>query len=88
MRKILRSLSVLLVSVATAQAGEIARTVPSGINQRIDFLASVNPDCTSIGLPTVRLVEGPSNGVVTTDKRGTSCPSPKPTSVRSVTAGG
>ena len=37
----------------------------------------MNPDCISIGLPTVRLVEGPSNGVVTTDKARDFMPFPK-----------
>ena len=68
MLKALRSLVVLLASATAAHAADVVRTVPSGKNQRIDFLASVNPDCTSIGVPTVRLVEGPSDGVVTTDK--------------------
>ena len=42
--------------------------MPSGANRQIDFLASINPDCSSIGYATVRLVDGPSHGVVTTDK--------------------
>lgn len=63
----LRPLCLLLLLTVGAKAGEEVRTVPSGKNQRIDFLASVNPDCSSPGLPTVRLIEGPSNGVVTTD---------------------
>ena len=68
MHKAVPSLVFLLAASASAHAADQARTVPSGRNQRIDFFASVNPDCSSIGLPTVRLVEGPSNGVVTTDK--------------------
>ncbi|MCW6508984.1 hypothetical protein [Lichenifustis flavocetrariae] len=51
-----------------ALRAEEARIVPSGVNQQIDFFASVNPDCSTPGLPTVRLVEGPSRGTVTTDK--------------------
>lgn len=61
-------LLLLLMSVSTAATADEARTVPSGVNQRIDFFASVNPDCSSIGIPTVRLIDGPSHGVVTTDK--------------------
>lgn len=64
----LRSLSLLLLLTTGAQAADEVRTVPSGKNQRIDFLASVNPDCSSPGVPTVRLLEGPGNGVLTTDK--------------------
>lgn len=41
---------------------------PSGINQQIDFFADVNPDCSSGGIPIVRLIDGPGRGVVTTDK--------------------
>ena len=68
MRKAMRSLVLVLVSATSAQAADLVRTVPSGKNQRIDFFASVNPDCSTIGLPTVRLVDGPSDGVITTDK--------------------
>ena len=68
MSKPLWSLCLLLLLSTGAQAGEEVRTVPSGKDQRIDFLASVNPDCSSPGIPTVRLIDGPSNGVVTTDK--------------------
>lgn len=42
--------------------------VPAGVNRQIDFLASINPDCSSIGLPTIRLIDGPGHGVLTTDK--------------------
>jgi hypothetical protein len=52
---------------APALADEV-RSVPSGVNRQIDFLASINPDCSSIGLATVRLIEGPAHGVLTTDK--------------------
>ena len=68
MSKPLLCLCLLLLLPSGAQAGEEVRTVPSGKNQRIDFLASVNPDCSSPGIPTVRLIEGPSDGVLTTDK--------------------
>jgi hypothetical protein len=61
------SLLLLLIAAGPAAADEM-KTVPSGANQQIDFFASVNPDCSSIGRPTVRLVEGPSKGTVTTDK--------------------
>lgn len=82
MPMILRCLLVLLVTATAARAAEIARTVPSGKNQRIDVLASVNPDCSAIGIPTVRLVEGPDHGVVTTDRAKDFLPFPK-TNIRS-----
>ena len=68
MHKVVPSLLLLLAATSSTHAADQARTVPTGRNQRIDFFASVNPDCSSVGLPTVRLVEGPNNGVVTTDK--------------------
>ncbi len=77
MHKVVLALIPFLVATASAHAADQVRTVPTGKNQRIDFFASVNPDCTSIGLPTVRLVEGPSNGVVTTDKARDFMPFPK-----------
>ena len=82
MQRIIRAMVVLLLSATVVQAADITRTVPSGKNQRIDFLASVNPDCSSIGMPTVRLLEGPDNGVVTTDKAKDFLPFPK-TNIRS-----
>ncbi|UDL93892.1 hypothetical protein LGH83_15200 [Lichenihabitans sp. PAMC28606] len=59
-------LACMLVA-APAFADEM-KAVPSGVNRQIDFFASVNPDCTSVGTPTVRLVDGPSRGTITTDK--------------------
>ncbi len=56
-----------LLSAAPTLADE-AKAVPSGVNQQIDFFASVNPDCSPAGIPTVRLIDGPSTGVITTDK--------------------
>ena len=82
MSKVLWFPMAFLVSAVAAQAADISRTVPTGKNQRIDFLASVNPDCSSIGIPTVRLLEGPDNGVVTTDKAKDFLPFPK-TNIRS-----
>ncbi len=77
MIKILPLLAACLAVTASAQAAELIRTAPSGKNQRIDFLASVDPDCSSPGLPTVRLVDGPNNGVITTDKARDFLPFPR-----------
>ena len=63
----LLGLGALAMASGPSVADE-ARVVPSGRNQQIDFFASVNPDCSSPGLPTVRLVEGPNQGQITTDK--------------------
>ena len=64
----------LLLALLAGAAGlgpalaDETRIVPSGANQQIDFFASVNPDCSSPGLPTVRLIDGPQAGTITTDK--------------------
>lgn len=66
-RPLLTCLALAALSIAPAQAAE-TRIVPSGVNQQIDFFASVNPDCSTPGLPTVRLIDGPQAGMITTDK--------------------
>ncbi len=59
---------LIVLGTAVAASADEVRSVPSGSNRQIDFLASINPDCSSIGLATVRLVDGPAHGVLTTDK--------------------
>lgn len=70
-------LLLLVLPAATAHAADQLRTVPSGKDRRIDFFASVNPDCSSMGIPTVRLIEGPSDGVITTDRARDFLPFPR-----------
>jgi hypothetical protein len=41
---------------------QFARTVPSGTNQRIEFLTTLNPDCTSSGDINVRVIKQPEHG--------------------------
>jgi hypothetical protein len=43
---------------------QLARTVPSGTNQRIAFVTSLNPDCTSEGDINVRVIKQPEHGKV------------------------
>jgi hypothetical protein len=43
---------------------QFARTVPSGTNQRIEFVTSLNPDCTSNGDINVRVIKQPEHGKV------------------------
>lgn len=57
MNKVALSLAPLLIATASAHAADQFRTVPTGKNQRIDVFASVNSDCTSMDLPTVRRVD-------------------------------
>jgi hypothetical protein len=44
---------------------EISRVVAADQDRRLDFLYSINPDCTSIGYATVRIVEQPKHGAIT-----------------------
>jgi hypothetical protein len=44
---------------------EISRVVAADQDRRLDFLYSINPDCTSIGYATVRIVEQPKHGTIT-----------------------
>lgn len=65
-----RSIPALLslAMLAGPALADETRFVPSGVNQQIDFFASVSPDCSSPGLPVVRLIDGPYRGLITTDK--------------------
>lgn len=54
----------LLPHVAFA---DIAKAVPSGTTRQIDFFASLHPDCSPTGMPVVRLIDGPSKGLITTE---------------------
>jgi hypothetical protein len=44
---------------------EIRRTVAADRDMRIEFLYSINPDCTSMGFTTVRVIEQPKHGKIT-----------------------
>jgi hypothetical protein len=44
---------------------EISRVVAADQDMRLDFLYSINPDCTSIGYATIRIVEQPKHGTIT-----------------------
>ena len=50
---------------AAQQAHEFSRAVASGQKLRLDFLYSLNPDCTSMGFATVRIIEQPKHGRIT-----------------------
>jgi len=43
-------------------------TVVSGERQRIDFISVLNPDCSSTGYVTVRIIAPPAHGELTTEK--------------------
>jgi hypothetical protein len=44
---------------------EISRIVAADRDLRLDFLYAINPDCTSIGFATVRILEQPKHGTIT-----------------------
>ena len=46
------------------EQGPLLRTAFSGTPQRIGFFYEVNPDCTSAGLPTLRIKQQPAHGAV------------------------
>ena len=49
------------------QTLERTRVVASDQKLRLDFLYSVNPDCTSMGFATVRIIEQPKHGRLTVE---------------------
>ena len=65
----LRRLAFLLALLAGAAPAwaDTSKTVPSGRTQQIDFFASLHPDCSPTGTPTVRLIDGPFKGLITTE---------------------
>jgi hypothetical protein len=46
------------------QKYQFTRHVPSGANQRIEFITALNPDCTSSGDVNVRVINQPEHGKV------------------------
>jgi hypothetical protein len=52
---------------------EFTRAVASEQKLRLDFLYSLNPDCTSMGFATVRIIEQPKHGMITIEN-GTGFP--------------
>jgi len=52
---------------AAPETLERARTVASDQKLRLDFLYTLNPDCTSMGFATVRILERPQHGTITVE---------------------
>jgi hypothetical protein len=46
------------------QKYQLTRIVPSGANQRIQFITALNPDCTSSGDVNVRVTTQPEHGKI------------------------
>lgn len=55
---------VAAIAPAEPAVVERRRTVAADQKLRLDFLYSVNPDCTSIGFTTVRVLEQPKHGKI------------------------
>ena len=53
------------------------KAVPSATTQQIDFFASLHPDCSPTGTPTVRLIDGPTKGIISTEKGRDYLPFPR-----------
>jgi hypothetical protein len=49
---------------AAVQVVELTRVVASDQNVRLDFLYSLNPDCSSMGFTTVRILKQPQHGTI------------------------
>src|SRR5439155_19567710 len=49
------------------QANARTRVVAANQKLRLDFLYALNPDCTSIGFATVRILEQPKHGRITVE---------------------
>ena len=48
------------------QSSHVTRAALSGTRQRVGFYAEVNPDCSSAGIPAVRVEALPAHGTVVT----------------------
>ena len=55
------------MQAAPPQILELARAVASDHKLRLDFLYSLNPDCTSMGFTTVRILDQPKHGKITVE---------------------
>jgi hypothetical protein len=62
------ALVALFATGSVADAQSASRTVAAGGVLKLAHYASVNPDCSSLGMPVVRLSVPPTHGVVTTIK--------------------
>jgi hypothetical protein len=54
-------------SAPDSQPVELLRFVASGRKMRLDFLYSIQPDCSSAGQTTVRILEKPQHGTLTVE---------------------
>ena len=59
---ILASVAALLAPIAAAQAQTVSRAAASGVPLKLIFANSSNPDCSSVGQTTIRVVAAPQHG--------------------------
>jgi hypothetical protein len=62
------ALVALFATGSVADAQSVSKTVAAGGVLKLAHYASVNPDCSSLGMPVVRLSVPPTHGVVRTIK--------------------
>jgi hypothetical protein len=65
---LLRGCAIAQPASAPAPSNALVNTVASGERQRIDFISVLNPDCTTAGYVTVRIITLPSHGELTTER--------------------
>jgi hypothetical protein len=76
------AIAIALLSATAAQGQSVTKYAVSGLPLKLDFAASVNPDCSSIGRPTVRLSRAPEHGHATVTQ-ATDFPRFPPSNIRS-----
>ena len=76
------TIATAMLSATAAQAQFATKYAVSGQPLKLDFAASINPDCSSIGPPTIRVVRAPEHGRLTV-VRTTDFPSFRPPNPRS-----
>jgi len=59
------TIAIALFSATAAQAQSASKYALSGRPLKLSFFNSTNPDCSSVGRPTIRLVRAPEHGRVT-----------------------
>jgi hypothetical protein len=59
------AIAIALLSASAAQGQSVTKYAVSGLPLKLDFAYSTNPDCSSIGRPTIRLSRAPEHGRVT-----------------------
>ena len=68
MLKFSAALLGLALASSPARADYVNRVVAAGGTLRVNFYLAINPDCSLVDYPTVRLVTAPANGTVSVKK--------------------